>query len=177
MVSGSLLLMGALLGLRHALEPDHMAALSTIVVRERGARQTVFLGAIWGVGHTLALLAVASVLALAGASLPDRVASAFELGVAVMLVLLGTTSIIQAARLGRRGPLGRHDHGDVTHAHAQPPGGHLHVGRWTFARRSLFVGLVHGLAGSGALTTLVASELANPFARLVYISIFGLGSG
>ena len=204
-------LVGLLLGMRHALEPDHLAAVSTLVTEQRrgtsGAVAGTVLGTLWGLGHTFALLAVASLLAVAGTHLPDRVAIAFELIVAGMLVFLGTRSLRRAWTQSWRAPSLRVDHGHSTgddvhadrrgqahgHAHGHSllfVGGHVHahqvsagVVRATLTRtsvaalrRSLIVGLVHGLAGSGALTALVASRLPTASARLWTVALFGLGS-
>ena len=168
-------LLGLLLGMRHALEPDHLTAVSTLVAENRHSRRGLWLGAFWGLGHTLALLVVALVLAALHARMPDRLADVFELGVACMLVFLGVRSIRRGLREGRAGDVHAHAHGGVTHTHRAPVA-HVHVGHWTFARRSLLVGLVHGLAGSGALTALVVAELPTTAARLAYIALFGFGS-
>ena len=81
--------LGSLLGMRHALEPDHLAAVSTLVSAERGGYRAALLGACWGLGHTLALLAVGIVLVVLQAEMPTRVSDLFEFSVAVMLVGLG----------------------------------------------------------------------------------------
>jgi High-affinity nickel-transport protein len=168
-------ILGVLLGMRHALEPDHLAAVSTLVAEEHNPRKGALLGAFWGVGHSAALLGVGVVLAAFHATMPSRVADIFELGVAFMLVGLGARALVRAAELGRFGPVHDHRHGLAMHHHQGPPS-HVHLGRWTFATRSLAVGLVHGLAGSGALTALVLSNLPSTSSRLLYITLFGFGS-
>jgi hypothetical protein len=172
-VAGSLL--GVLLGMRHACEPDHLAALSTLVAEERNPRRGLLLGAFWGLGHTLALLGVAVVLGALQARLPERVADLFELGVALMLLALGVRALARAAREGSAGPSTLHAHGVDHHQH-RAPHGHVHLGRWTLAWRPLLVGIVHGLAGSGALTALVLASLQSTAARLSYVALFGAGS-
>jgi hypothetical protein len=167
--------LGSLLGMRHAFEPDHLAAVTTLVARERGGYKAAFVGACWGLGHTLSLLSVAIVLIALRAEMTSGVADAFEFSVGVMLIGLGWRAIRQAARQGLAGPSRIHQHGTVVHAHAGVPS-HVHVGRWTLASRPLLVGAVHGLAGSGALTALVLTTLPTTAARLTYISLFGLGS-
>jgi hypothetical protein len=167
--------LGSLLGMRHALEPDHLAAVSTLVARERGRSKAALLGACWGVGHTLTLLAVGVVLVALRTELPARIADLFEFLVAVMLVALGARAIYYAARQGAAGPTHLHHHGRTVHAHAGVPA-HVHIGHWTLARRPLLIGAVHGLAGSGALTALVLTTLPSTAARLTYMALFGLGS-
>lgn len=167
--------LGSLLGMRHALEPDHLAAVSTMVTRERGGYKAALIGACWGLGHTLSLLAVGAVLLVLRTEMTTGVADAFEFGVALMLIGLGWRAVRQAARQGPAGPAHIHQHGHVVHHHAGIPA-HVHVGHWTLARRPLLVGAIHGLAGSGALTALVLTTLPTTAARITYISLFGLGS-
>jgi ABC-type nickel/cobalt efflux system permease component RcnA len=164
-MSFSLCLFGLILGMRHALEPDHLAAVSTLVAERRRAGSGAVLGGLWGVGHTVALLVVAALLGAAGAAMPPRLAIVFELAVAFMLIAIGIRSLVRARwqRLQTDGPMQGHGRASA-HEH------------WPFARRSLLVGLVHGLAGSGALTALVASRLPSNGGRLFYVALFGLGS-
>ena len=169
------ILLGLLVGLRHAFEPDHLTAMATLVGDTRDARRGALVGAIWGVGHTIALVIVGVVLIIVGDALPTRLAAAFELAVAGVLVVLGIRAISQAWREGARGPVHEHTHRGHRHHH-HGPSAHVHVGRATLAWRPLAVGLVHGLAGSGALTALVFSQLPSTSSRLAYISLFGLGS-
>ncbi|HKP62223.1 MAG TPA: hypothetical protein VJV78_36070 [Polyangiales bacterium] len=147
------------LGVRHASEPDHLVAVSTLVAGEPNARRAARLGAIWGIGHSLALLVVGGALLVLHGQLSVRMAAVFELGVAGMLLLLGFRSIARAVQI-RRGESG-HEHGH----------GHMYGG-W----RSLSVGLVHGLAGSGALTALALASMPSLGSGLVYMVCFGLGS-
>jgi ABC-type nickel/cobalt efflux system permease component RcnA len=168
-------LLGILLGMRHAFEPDHLTAVSTLVGEERGVRRAATLGALWGLGHTAALLAVAAVLASLHARLPDRLSDLFELAVAFMLIGLGARAVRRAIREGRAGHISRHTHGGLMHEHAGPHA-HVHIRGWTFARRSLLVGIVHGLAGSGSLTALVLANLPSASSRLAYVALFGAGS-
>jgi ABC-type nickel/cobalt efflux system permease component RcnA len=167
--------LGSLLGMRHALEPDHLAAVSTLVTGERSGVKAAWLGACWGVGHTLTLVLAGAVLVLLRAEMPPAASDIFEFAVALMLVGLGLRAIYRAARQGLDGPAYVHHHGRLVHVH---PGmtAHVHIGRWTLARRPLLIGAVHGLAGSGALTALVLATLPSTAARLVYIALFGAGS-
>jgi hypothetical protein len=166
--------LGSLLGMRHALEPDHLAAVTTLVSGERNGYKAAWLGACWGLGHTFALVVVGAALVALRAEMPAPVATAFEFLVAVMLIALGIRAIVIAARQNTR--LGHHHrHGFAMHSHAGVPP-HVHIGTWTLARRPLLVGAVHGLAGSGALTALVLATLPTTAARLTYMALFGLGS-
>ncbi len=160
LVSG--LLLGVLLGMRHALEPDHLAAVSLLVARRRSPAAGLVVGALWGVGHTLALFAVGCVLALIGRHLPAGAAAGFELLVAVMLVALGTRAIAGAVR--ERSAVAVADAGASSPATDRAP--------W----QPLIVGVIHGLAGSGALTALVVARLPSALARLLYIALFGAGA-
>ena len=166
---------GSLLGMRHALEPDHLAAVSTLVSGQRSGYRAALLRICWGLGHTLALVAVGAVLIVLRAELPAAASHGFELLVALMLITLGVRAMVQAARQGPTGPLHVHRHGRLVHVHAAVPS-HLHIGAWTLARQPLLVGAIHGLAGSGTLTALVLTTLPSPTARLTYMMLFGLGS-
>jgi hypothetical protein len=167
--------LGSLLGMRHALEPDHLAAVSTLVSGERSSSKAAFLGACWGLGHTVSLIAVGTALVLLRTQMPVRVSEAFEFFVALMLVGLGLRAIYLASRQGPAGPVHIHHHGTRVHVHEGAPA-HIHIGAWTLARRPLVVGAIHGLAGSGALTALVLTTLPSTAARITYMAVFGLGS-
>src|SRR5471030_3337873 len=136
--------LGSLLGMRHALEQDHLAAVSTLVTGERNSYKAAFLGVCWGLGHTFALLVVGTLLVVLRAEMPERVADGFEFCVALMLIGLGLRAIYLAARQGPAGPAHVHHHGHTTHVHEGAPA-HVHIGTWTLARRPLLVGAVHGL--------------------------------
>jgi hypothetical protein len=164
---------GSLLGMRHALEPDHLAAVSTLVSRERNTVRAAWLGVCWGVGHTLGLIVVGAALVLFRSELPARVADLFELLVAIMLIVLGSRAVLQAVRQGE--PAHVHQHAFAMHRHSGLPA-HVHIGAWTLARRPLVIGAIHGLAGSGALTALVLTTLPSTASRLAYMALFGLGS-
>jgi hypothetical protein len=167
--------LGSLLGMRHALEPDHLTAVSTLVSGERSSCKAALLGACWGLGHTLALLSVGALLIALRAEMPSGVSDFFEILVACMLVALGLRAMVQAGRQGTSGPVHAHHHGPLVHAH-HTGAPHIHIGAWTLARRPLVVGAVHGLAGSGAVTALVLATLPSTAARLTYMGLFGLGS-
>ncbi len=155
------LLLGLLFGVRHAFEPDHLAAVSTLVTARGTRKAGAVLGAVWGVGHTLALLIVGSALAVLDARLPASLVDGFEFLVAVMLVTLGTRAIVRAR---------------TSHAHSHEPSA---TTSWTSSaskRQPLAVGLVHGLAGSGALTALVMAEMPTVATRVAYMTLFGVGS-
>ena len=167
----SLWLFGALFGLRHALEPDHLVAVSTLVVGRPRPRVAFGLGLAWGLGHTLTLVLVASVLAALRMTLSPTVAAAFELAVGGVLIILGGQSLRQA--LGRRPPMDPAVSGVRDQAPRRAP---FSRRDWTIARRSLVVGVVHGLAGSGALTALIAARFPSFAGRVAYVGLFGAGS-
>jgi hypothetical protein len=146
-------LLGMVLGMRHALEADHLSAVSTLIAEHRSVRKGALLGVFWGIGHTLAIFAVGLVLIVLRRDIPPTLSETFELAVAVMLVLLGGRALLRAR-------LETHDH-----PHPAP-----------MASRPLGIGVVHGLAGSGALTALVVAKLPSASAQLLYLVLFGLGS-
>ena len=159
--------LGSLLGMQHAFEPDHLAAVATLMTGERTSAKAAWLGACWGLGHTLTLLAAGSALIVFRAEMPPAVTNVFELGVVLLLIGFGARAIYRAACnfVPRR-----------THSHATPATPPLvAVDRSTLAR-PLIVGAVHGLAGSGTLTALVVATLPSTATRLGYLSMFGVGS-
>lgn len=158
--------LGTILGMRHALEPDHLAAVSTLMTGERSSAQAALLGACWGVGHTLTLVASGLLLALLHTEMPALAARVFELAVVVTLVGFGVRAIHLATGTGVLGP---------THRHGAPSSLPGDPGRGRFAR-PLLVGALHGLAGSGALMALVAATLPSTVAQVSYLTLFGLGS-
>jgi high-affinity nickel-transport protein len=160
----SLLALGFVLGLRHAMEADHLAAISTIVTERRSLLSALLVGAWWGFGHTLALLIAGVGVLLLRFHLTDRMGHAFELCVGVMLVLLGVNVL---RTLVRGGASHTHDHTtDAPHSHADV---------WRVAR-PLLVGMVHGLAGSAPLLLLTLAVISSPLAAFSYIAVFGVGS-
>ena len=175
----ALLGFGFVLGLRHALEADHLAAVSTIVSTRRNVRGASLVGALWGLGHTVALLLVALAVVGLHAEIPPRLAASLELGVSAMLIGLGL-NVLWTLRRG--GQLHHHAHTHGRHLHVHP---HLHAGAAPAAdghhqvssmRRPFLVGLVHGLAGSAALMLVVAASIPSPAMALAYVAVFGIGS-
>jgi high-affinity nickel-transport protein len=156
---------GALLGMRHALEPDHLAAVSTLMTGERSSAKAAWLGACWGLGHTLTLLTAGGLLVLLRADMPAIAGHVFELCVVLLLVGFG----IRAIYHGTYGVVG-----GLTHSHRREASP-FQLDRWALARPVL-VGAVHGLAGSGAMTALVVTTLPSTATRLGYLMLFGVGS-
>jgi hypothetical protein len=160
----SLLVLGFLLGLRHAIEADHLAAISTIATERRSLVSSLLVGASWGLGHTLALLLAAVGVLLLRYQMTDRIAHALELCVGLMLVLLGANVL---RSLVHRAVNRSCDHPSV------PPD--AHSATW-LAARPLLVGMVHGLAGSAPLLLLTVAVVSSPLAAFFYIAVFGVGS-
>jgi hypothetical protein len=156
------LALGVLMGMQHATEADHLAAVATLAGRGRSLGQGLRLGVAWGCGHTLTLLTVAGGVGLLGWVISPQLAGRFEQVVGVMLIGLGANL---AWRLWRqRVPASALVHTRVhTHMHTLP-------------LRSLLIGMVHGLAGSAALAVLAAQSQPTAAWQLAYIALFGLGS-
>ena len=189
----TVLVLGFLVGMRHALEADHLAAVATLARESRGVRDSALRGAVWGLGHTLTLFLVGGVCLLVGGVVPEGFARAAEGAVGLMLVALGAQVLWRMRRQGVHVHAHRHEDGTVhlhAHGHAPAPAGeaaahdpdrhghvpHRHAHRWSFPRRALVVGLVHGLAGSAALLLLAVEAATSAWGGLVYIAVFGLGS-
>jgi ABC-type nickel/cobalt efflux system permease component RcnA len=178
----SILLLGFLIGLQHAMEADHVAAVASLVTHDRGLNETARQGLIWGVGHALTLFVFAGLVLMMDAVIPTQLAQMLELTVGVMLILLGI-NVIRRLYLERI-HFHVHAHGEVAHFHAHShqmdiehgldPHEHRHAQQ--FPMRALFVGMMHGMAGSAALILLTLETVASPMEGLLYISLFGLGS-
>src|SRR5467141_176905 len=176
----AVLAIGGLLGLRHAFEPDHLAAVSTLTTRPGGKRlwSAARLGLIWGVGHTVTVGAVALLVLVLGVQLPARLWPAAELVVAGLLVPLGSMVIWRYVR--GRWHMHAHAHTAAAphfhlHSHAGDPShGHSHA--VVDARRSLGFGIAHGLAGSGAIAALLVAAVPDTMSRLVYFAAFSAGT-
>ena len=169
---------GLIFGLKHAVEADHLAAVSTIVSERKSLLSSVLVGGLWGVGHTISLLIAGVAVILLHVRIGERLALALEFCVALMLIALGANAI-RKLRSGSILHFHTHRHGGHLHSHPHfhdPALGvetHTHQG---FGLRPLLVGLVHGLAGSAALMLLVLSTIPQPVVGLLYIFVFGLGS-
>ncbi len=181
----SVLGMGLLIGMHHALEADHVAAVSSVVSRRKGLRSISWHGAVWGIGHTLTLLIVAGGCILLKTRLDEKIAERLEFGVGVMLVGLGAHVLWRLWK--DRIHFGTHSHADGTqhlHAHSHQHDAHVnhrhsshdHEHPERMPWRTLLIGTMHGMAGSAALVVLAASSIEDPMAGLGYILLFGLGS-
>ena len=188
------LALGFVLGLKHATEADHLVAVTTIVSEQRSIVRSAWVGVLWGIGHTASLMLAATVVILLNISIPQPVSRLLEFGVALMIIFLGgrvlyllfrTRTRIHTHLHGHDGfahsHLHFHDHND---AHAVLPAGmretfqHHQSSRFA-GLKPFIVGLVHGLAGSAALTLLVLTDVVRGGSRilgLAYLVLFGIGS-
>lgn len=182
-MTASLLILGFLAGMRHATEADHVAAVASLSAQSRSRGQVLRLGLLWGVGHTLTLFLVGLFVLLLDTMVPENFAHGLEFAVGVMLVLLGADLIVRLLR--ERVHFHTHRHGDGTyhfHAHshagetAHDPARHRHRHGRGLSLRSLFVGMIHGLAGSAALIVIALQTVSSLSLGLVYICVFGVGS-
>ena len=171
--------LGLVLGLRHALDTDHLAAVSTVLAQRPSLRASGMIGFSWGLGHTVVLLLVGTVVLVLRVPIPEPFAVAAEFGVGAMLVILGG---ILAVRLVReRWHVHTHDHDGEQHVHMHSHAriedhGHGHGHWWRDSIRPFCIGMAHGLAGSAALLLLVLSSAQSVSEGLTYIAVFGVGS-
>ncbi len=178
----SALFLGFLIGLQHAMEADHLAAVASLATRGKSLRDMVHTGAVWGVGHTLTLFAFGGAVMLAGEMVPGGFVQLLEMSVGVMLVLLGADVLRRLLR--ERVHFHAHSHGTECHlhAHCHRPGlehvrdPHRHNHAPAVSLRALFVGMMHGMAGSAALIVLALSAVDSVWRGLLYILLFGAGS-
>ena len=170
---------GFVLGLRHALDPDHVVAVTTLASQKTGARRTSLVGAFWGLGHALSLGVVGGAILALRLKVPPAASHALEAVVAVMLVLLGTLALRRALRWRLHAHPHQHDGTTHVHFHAHPRAetqSHLHRHPFQGGLRPFLVGLVHGLAGSAGLALLALTAAPTLGAGLLYLAIFGVGS-
>jgi high-affinity nickel-transport protein len=195
--------LGFLLGMRHATDPDHVIAVTTMVSRQQSTSSAALIGSLWGVGHTLTITLVGGLIILFDVVIPPRVGLAMEFSVGLMLILLGILNLtgvmrrVTEAFTPGRGGAGvhahAHSHNEYVHAHAHghQAGAHGHAESQTpLARldrlvgglglyqiaRPLIVGLVHGLAGSAAVALLVLATIRDPWWAIGYLVLFGVGT-
>ena len=174
--------LGFMIGMKHALEADHIAAVASLAAGSRSINETTRLGVAWGLGHTATLFLVGTVVLLADTLVPETVAHYLEFAVGVMLTVLGIDVMVRMTR--RKAHFHAHDHGGSHHFHAhrhapearhnKTAHGHNHPSGLPI--RALLVGLVHGLAGSAALVLLTLSTITSLWLGLTYMFLFGIGS-
>jgi hypothetical protein len=178
-----ILFLGFLIGMRHALEADHVAAVAVLATRARTVRQALPLGIMWGLGHTLTLFAFGAVIVVLNSNISPQVASMLEAAVGVMLVGLGVDVIYRLIK--KRIHFHVHGHtGENTHIHAHSHEGekahtssqHRHEHFKGLSFRALAIGMMHGLAGSAAMVLLTMQTLEPVSTRVIYIVLFGIGS-
>src|SRR5262249_27710881 len=167
--AASMLGLGFVLGLRHALEADHLAAVSTIVSEHKSIFKSSIVGAVWGIGHTISLLVAGIVVIIFQVEIGDRLALWLEFCVALMLIGLGVNALYKLSRKGAIQP-------DPQMVEAIPEGDRQTSPRLRLSKRPLIVGMIHGLAGSAALMLLVVGTTKSTLLGLAYIIVFGVGS-
>ncbi|HEX8175831.1 MAG TPA: hypothetical protein VF543_11990 [Pyrinomonadaceae bacterium] len=184
--------LGFLLGLKHATEADHLVAVTTIVSEQRSVRRSMMVGVLWGVGHTAALFVAGLLIIILHVTIPERIAALLELAVAAMITFLGARILYLLLRDHRRMHVHTHTHDGRTHSHLHfhdPEDAHsVNDSQKRSAHHSamrglkpVLVGIVHGLAGSAALTLLVLTEImsgggGSRALGVAYLLIFGVGS-
>ena len=175
---------GLLFGLKHATEVDHVVAVSTIASQQRNVLRSALVGALWGAGHTLSLLIVGVLVLSLRIAIPENVSKWLEFGVALMIIGLGVTALWRALRKRSDVHVHEHSHDGQSHVHI-----HFHEEstKHNSARqhshaitaigvKPVLIGMVHGLAGSGALTLLVLTQISSVWVGLLYLGVFGGGS-
>lgn len=171
--------LGLILGVKHALDADHVIAVSTIVSEHKNLKWASLIGVFWGLGHTATLFAVGLLVIGLRVTISPRLALGLEFLVALMLVFLGASILWRSFR-DERLHAHVHAHNPEAHTHFHLHGtteeDHSHPHPFRSMRKPFLVGMVHGLAGSAALMLLVLTTIPSPLAGLAYIFIFGIGS-
>jgi len=177
---------GLVFGLRHATEVDHVVAVSTIVSQHKNVLRSAAVGAMWGAGHTASLLVIGALVLLLRVAIPERVSGWLEFGVALMIIGLGISALWRALRRSSEVHVHQHSHDGLSHKHVhfhekqtrhEPSSHSAHshdVSR--IGWKPLLIGTMHGVAGSGALTLLVLTQINSPWVGMLYLGIFGVGS-
>jgi ABC-type nickel/cobalt efflux system permease component RcnA len=182
----AVLSIGLVFGLKHATEVDHVVAISTIVSRHKNIFHSAIVGALWGAGHTAALVVVAAIVLSLRIAVPESVSGWLELGVAIMIVGLGISALRQALKKNAHVHVHQHNHDGLSHTHIhfhenetrhQPAlrSQHSHA-LSSLGWKPILIGMMHGLAGSGALMLLVLTQISSQWLGFLYVATFGLGS-
>lgn len=172
--------LGFLLGLKHATEADHLAAVSTIVTERKSLLSSALVGGLWGLGHTISLVIAGIFVLLLNFHITEQTERLLEAGVGAMLVILGLNVLWKIARGGQL-HFHTHEHGTINHAHphlheaGELDEEHSHHG-FSFSPKAIVIGMIHGLAGSAALMLLVIPTIESKPLGLIYIIVFGIGS-
>ncbi|XOU94119.1 MAG: sulfite exporter TauE/SafE family protein [Candidatus Kerfeldbacteria bacterium] len=163
--------LGFILGLEHALDADHVVAVTTIVSETKSFKKSSLMGMVWGIGHTATLMMVALLVLIFKLNIPNRLAMSMEFIVGIVLILLGVNVLWKIYQ--HKIHVHTHKHGGEVHTHFhshQKSKAHSHL------HTSLLMGMVHGLAGSAALMLLVLATLPSVTEGIIYVLIFGAGS-
>ncbi|MCB1024946.1 MAG: sulfite exporter TauE/SafE family protein [Acidobacteria bacterium] len=174
----ALLFFGFVLGLKHAVEADHLAAVSTIVAERKNILSSTIIGGFWGVGHTISLLVIGALVVFLKLQISEAAEARLEAIVGIMLVVLGINALRKLFQKDKI-HVHKHEHKGREHIHI-----HTHEKEakeethhfMRFSPRAVAIGMVHGLAGSAALMLLVVPTIDSPYVALIYILIFGAGS-
>lgn len=179
----SILVLGFLIGMRHALEADHVAAVASLATQCSSVADTVRHGISWGLGHTITLFLFGSIALLMDSVIPENYAAGLEFAVGIMLILLGLDVLRRLYKKQIHFHTHKHD-GGVKHFHAHAherskthsPSAHQHVHPPKLPRRALMIGLIHGMAGSAALILLTVNTTGSILTGVLYMCLFGMGS-
>lgn len=173
-----ILIFGFIIGLKHAVEADHLAAVSTIVAERKNVFSSTIIGGFWGVGHTISLLIVGALVIFLKLQISESVEAKLEAIVGGMLILLGLNALY---KLWQKDKIHVHTHEHAGHEHI-----HIHAHEnekeeeshhfMRFSPRAIAIGMIHGLAGSAGLMLIILPLISSPAVAFSYILIFGVGS-
>jgi sulfite exporter TauE/SafE len=170
-----ILMIGFALGLQHAVEADHLAAVSTIVSEKKSLISASLVGGLWGVGHTISLFIVGALVIFLKLQISETAEARLEAVVGIMLVVLGINAL-QNLFTSETVHVHKHEHGEREHVHIHTHSKGKAESHHRFSLRSIVIGMVHGLAGSAALMLFIVPTIGSPLLALSYILVFGIGS-
>lgn len=173
----SILGLGFVLGIKHAIEPDHVIAVSTIASQSKKLLRSSLAGVFWGIGHTATLFIIGIIIILMKGEIPEKWAMSLEFLVGIMLVYLGVSTVLSFKSIH----IHQHEHHGEEHKHVHShthmgKHGHKHKHKNISYLKSMVIGLIHGLAGSGAMVLLTMSTVHSVWEAAIYILIFGVGT-
>lgn len=173
----TLITTGLILGTLHALDADHIVAVTTLLLQKHTpVKKATKLGFFWGIGHTVALMTIGLIVILLKITIPEKFGTPFDLMIGGMITILGIKILIQTFRKKEHIHTHAHQHGNLTHTHIHLAHAEEKQNHHRKPLTAFLIGTIHGMAGSAALMLIVLSTITNPLEGILYITLFGMGT-